>query len=65
MGGGALTILHSVEDALINRIKEAGPSSFSPEEQSYISTWVNLVMKDRQEHPDFSSQVLPGFNQSP
>jgi hypothetical protein len=63
MGGGALTILHSVEDALINKIKEAGPSSFSPEEQSYISTWVNLVMKDRQEHPDYSSKVLPGFNQ--
>jgi hypothetical protein len=65
MGGGTWTILHGVEDALISKIKESGPSSFSADEQSYIAAWVNRVMTDRKEHPDFSSQVLPGFNQSP
>jgi hypothetical protein len=63
IGDGTYTKLHSVEDALISKIKELGPSSFSPNEQSYISTWVNHVMKDRQEHPDYSSSILPGFNQ--
>jgi hypothetical protein len=65
MGGGTWTILHGVEDALISKIKESGPSSFSADEQSYIAAWVNRVMTDRKENPDFSSQVLPGFNQSP
>ena len=65
MGGGTWTILHGVEDALISKIKESGPSSFSADEQSFIAAWVNRVMTDRKEHPDFSSQVLPGFNQSP
>jgi hypothetical protein len=63
MGGGTWTILHGVEDALISKIKESGPSSFSPDEQSYIAAWVNRVMTDRKENPDFSSQILPGFNQ--
>jgi hypothetical protein len=65
MGGGTWTILHGVEDALISKIKESGPSSFSADEQSFIAAWANRVMTDRKEHPDFVSQVLPGFNQSP
>lgn len=63
MGGSTWSMLHSVEDALIAKIKAAGPSAFSPDEQSFITSWVNGAMKDRQDHPDYSSQVLPGFNQ--
>ncbi|MGA9843927.1 MAG: hypothetical protein WBQ25_16605, partial [Nitrososphaeraceae archaeon] len=63
MGGSTWSILYSVEDALIAKINAAGPSAFTDDERSYIKTWLNDAMKDRQSHPDYSSQVLPGFNQ--
>jgi hypothetical protein len=49
--------LHTTEDFLINKIKTAGPSAFDANEQTYIAGWVDRVMQDRKEHPDFSSQV--------
>ena len=46
--GAGYSILHSVEDALIIRIKEAGPSSFSPSEQGYITSWLNAAISNGQ-----------------
>lgn len=61
--GTEYSILNSVEDALINKIKEADPSSFSPSDQSYITTWTNNAMADRQnqQQNDYSGKLLPGF----
>ena len=50
-----------MEDLLITKIKVAGPSAFSPGEQSYITTWINDVMSARQSQNDYASKVLPGF----
>jgi len=57
--GAGYSILHSVEDMLINKIKVSGPSAFSPTEQAHITSWVNDVMSARQN--DLTSKVLPGF----
>ena len=46
--GAGYSILHSVEDALINKIKQSGPTAFSSSEQAYITTWVNDAMANRQ-----------------
>ena len=53
--GAGYSILHSAEDALISKIKAAGPSAFSPGEQSYITSWVNDAMTARQNENNFAS----------
>jgi len=64
IGGGTWSILHSVEDALISKIKQSGPSAFDANEQSYIAGWVDRAMQNRREHPDVGSQLFnnPGFS---
>ena len=60
--GTGYSILHSVEDTLINKMREVGNSSLSSSERAYVTSWKNDVMAqhEKEKQSDYTSKVLPG-----
>jgi hypothetical protein len=60
--GTGYSILHPVEDTLINKMREVGNSSLSSSERAYVTSWKNDVMAqhEKEKQSDYTSKVLLG-----